>query len=79
MSIEHALDLCKACGMDVPDAPWEKSVQPRRRVYGKAPTGEAQVLQSPFVAASAFAGTRDGYVFKLGGNGLGYYSDSRSV
>lgn len=35
------------------------------------------VPEGSFEAAEAFAGPRDGYVFKMGDRGLGYYSDER--
>ena len=36
---------------------------------------EASDRPAPFVASDAFAGARDGYYFRLGENGLGYYED----
>ena len=33
-------------------------------------------LSGDFVACSTFAGKRDGYVFKLGAKGVGYYADA---
>ena len=29
----------------------------------------------PFIAAAGFSGLKEGYVFKLGAHGLGYYED----
>lgn len=36
---------------------------------------EASDRPAPFVASDAFVGARDGYYFRLGENGLGYYED----
>ena len=36
---------------------------------------EASDRPAPFVASDEFAGARDGYYFRLGENGLGYYED----
>ena len=36
---------------------------------------EAIDRPAPFVASDEFAGARDGYYFRLGENGLGYYED----
>ena len=36
---------------------------------------EASDRPAPFVASDEFAGARDGYYFRLGEHGLGYYED----
>jgi len=33
------------------------------------------IQQEPFIASDKFDGAMDGYVFKMGENGLGYYLD----
>ncbi len=37
----------------------------------------AHILE-PFVASAAFSGAKNGYVFKMDSNGLGYYLDHKS-
>jgi len=40
------------------------------------PADGAPALSGPFVPSAGFMGARAGYVFKMGGKGLGYYQDA---
>ena len=40
------------------------------------PADGAPALSGPFVPSAGFVGARAGYVFKMGGKGLGYYQDA---
>ncbi len=39
------------------------------------PPAGGQSLSGPFVPSAAFTGAAEGYVFKMGPKGLGYYQD----
>lgn len=41
----------------------------------EAPSG-GQALTGPFVPSATFTGAAQGYVFKMGAKGLGYYQDT---
>ena len=60
-------NVAKAAGAPTPPS------KPKPPAAEAAP---AAVLSGPFVACSAFAGQRGGYVFRSGARGLGYYADA---
>ena len=53
----------------------ERLMQAKRKIFAKLRESDAGHGGDSFIAASAFEGSRPGYVFRKGGVGLGYYLD----
>jgi hypothetical protein len=53
-----------------------RSSKRKRRHRSSSSSSEASSDERPFVAATAFTGSKKGYVFKKGNQGVGYYKDT---
>ena len=75
-STEAAKTLCREFGIAIPEDTREvKGQTGRRRHLGKESETARRQRQHTFVASAMFQGPREGFVFKSGENGLGYYND----
>ena len=69
-------NVAKAAGAPTPPSKPKPPAAEAAAAAEAAPATVAAVLSGPFVACSAFAGKRGGYVFRSGAQGLGYYADA---
>jgi tetratricopeptide (TPR) repeat protein len=57
----------------------QQGEQRREQVAGQTSVNEPMLESGPFIPSSTFQGAKEGYVFKLGKKGVGYYSDTGSL
>ena len=76
-STEAARALCAEFGIHIPEEEQAVTLETGRRRRRKESEASFHLRQRPFAAPNTFMGSRPGYVFKLGEEGLGYYRADR--